>query len=200
MLFRSLSLLPLAIAGIAAEAVNFDGHQAFRIVTDGDAASVTEKLAAIDYNRWSYGAKDHIDISVSGDDVETFKKLGLEFKQMHKDLGADIREEKKWKPYRGKYHHGEFKDLALTEAQAKDPSLRSHQTRGSILTIHTRTTTPSGKTFNPHCPSRLSSSPPAPRWKAAISTGSNSAVASRSRTSKPSSGTATCTPANGSRR
>lgn len=105
MLFRSLSLLPLAIGSIAAEAVNFDGHQAFRVMTDGDAASVSQKLAEIDYNQWSFGKKqDHIDISVSGDDVETFKKMGLKFKQMHKDLGADIRKEKDWKPYGGERH------------------------------------------------------------------------------------------------
>lgn len=101
MLFRSFALLPLAFGSIAAEAVNFDGHQAFRVMTNGDAASVSKKLAEIDHNQWSYGAKDHIDISISGSDVEHFKKMGLKFKQMHKDLGKDIREEKKWKPYPG---------------------------------------------------------------------------------------------------
>lgn len=101
MLFRSLALLPLAVGGIAAEAVNFDGHQAFRVMTDGDAASVSKKLGEISHNRWSMGAKDHIDISISGDDVEHFKKMGLKFKEMHKDLGKDIREEKNWKPYKG---------------------------------------------------------------------------------------------------
>lgn len=102
MLFRSLSLLPLAIAGIAAEAVNFDGHQVFRVETDGDAASVSKKLAEIKHEEWTHGTKDHIDISMAGEDVETFKNMALKFKQMHKDLGKDIREEKKWKPYPGR--------------------------------------------------------------------------------------------------
>lgn len=101
MLFRSLALLPLAVGTIAAEVVNFDGHQAFRVSTDGDVASVLKKLAEIDYNQWSCEARDHIDISISGEDAEQFKKLGLKYKQMRKDLGKDIREEKKWKPYPG---------------------------------------------------------------------------------------------------
>lgn len=103
MLFRSLALLPLAIGSIAAEAVNFDGHQAFRVMTDGDSASVSKKLSEINYNKWNDGkSKDHIDISMPGEDVEKFKKMGLRFKEMHKDLGKDIREEKKYKPYPGK--------------------------------------------------------------------------------------------------
>lgn len=113
MLFRSLALLPLAIGGIVAEAVNFDGHQAFRVMTDGDAASVSKKLDEISHNRWSMGSKDHIDISISGDDVEHFKKMGFKFKQMHKDLGKDIREEKKWKPYGGKYLASLVRDRPL---------------------------------------------------------------------------------------
>lgn len=102
MLFCSLIFLPLAIGSIAAAAVNYDGHQVFRVVTDGDAASVSKKLAELDYDEWSHGEADHIDIRLSGEDAEKFKKMGLNFKQMHKDLGADIREEKNWKPYPGK--------------------------------------------------------------------------------------------------
>lgn len=101
MLFSSLALLPLAVGGIAAKALNFNGHQAFRVMTDGDAAEVSKKLNTITHNRWSMGTKDHIDISVSGEEVAKFKKMGLKFKQMHKDLGADIAEEKNWKPYGG---------------------------------------------------------------------------------------------------
>ena len=102
MLFRALALLPLAIGSIAAEqAVNYDGYQAYRVSTDGDADAVKSKLSAIGYNQWSYGMKGHIDIAVSGDDAEKFKKMGLKFKEMHHDLGETIRKEKKWKKYGG---------------------------------------------------------------------------------------------------
>lgn len=101
MLFRSLALLPLAVGSIAAEAVNYDGHQVFRVMTDGDAASVSEKLAELNYNQWNDGPKEHIDISMPGEDAEKFKKMGLKYKQMHQDLGKDISNEKKWKKYGG---------------------------------------------------------------------------------------------------
>ena len=97
MLFRNLALL--AFGSFAA--AEYDGHQVFRVMTDGDAAGVSQKLSELKYDEWSHGHKDHMDIAMSGPDAEKFKKMGLKFKQMHKDLGKDIREEKKYKPYPG---------------------------------------------------------------------------------------------------
>ncbi|KAK3723168.1 hypothetical protein LTR37_001891 [Vermiconidia calcicola] len=104
MRFQFLALLPLALSSAVprSETVNYDGYQAFRIKTHGNAEEVQGKLASIQYNQWNYRMDEHLDIAVPGKDVEKFKQMGLEWQQMHEDLGASIREEKKYKKYSGR--------------------------------------------------------------------------------------------------
>jgi hypothetical protein len=103
MLFRGGIFLLLGVGSTVSASVNYDGYQVFRIETDGDAAAVSDKLADVEHNQWSFGAGGHIDVSVPGGEVEKLKKMGFKYKQMHTDLGKAIKEEKTWKKYTGRW-------------------------------------------------------------------------------------------------
>ncbi|KAI5363900.1 Putative peptidase M14, carboxypeptidase A, metallocarboxypeptidase-like, propeptide [Septoria linicola] len=94
-ILRLLSLAPLALASVLPreEAVSYDGYRVYRIATAGDDASVLEKLSALNFEQWNLRTADHVDISIAPDAIEQFEALGLNYKTMHADLGADIAKE-----------------------------------------------------------------------------------------------------------
>jgi hypothetical protein len=92
---RLLSLAPLALAAVLPrdEPVNYDGYKVYRVATKGDADGLLNSLSTLSYDQWNERLGDHLDISVSKDNVAKFESLGLEYTVMHEDLGADILEE-----------------------------------------------------------------------------------------------------------
>ncbi|KAK5171017.1 uncharacterized protein LTR77_004161 [Saxophila tyrrhenica] len=104
MRFHLLAFLPLALSTVLPrdDAVDYEGYEAFRINTHGDGGAVKTQLSSIDYKQWNYRVDQHLDIAVPAEDCAKFKQLGLEWEQMHKNLGQSIREEKQWKKYPGR--------------------------------------------------------------------------------------------------
>jgi murein tripeptide amidase MpaA len=55
---------------------------------------VLDKLSHAYYDRWNFGSRDQLDISISGDQIAKFEGLGLDHTLMHDDLGASISAER----------------------------------------------------------------------------------------------------------
>ncbi|KDN67987.1 putative carboxypeptidase A5 [Colletotrichum sublineola] len=53
-------------------------------------ASVQQKLRGIKFDEWNSVRNKHIDIAVSPDQIDRFKKLNLDYHVMHKDLSKSI--------------------------------------------------------------------------------------------------------------
>lgn len=95
--------LAVAVPHLHPRAARYDGFKVYRVETGEQAKDVAEKMAALDFEQWNRDTSKHIDFSVSPDMAERFKEMGLDFKELHKDLGKDIAHEGKWGPWRGEY-------------------------------------------------------------------------------------------------
>ena len=75
------------------EPVSYDGFKVFRVKTQHDLESVQAKLSTLDFEQWNHNVLDHIDLSLSPDQLSAFESLGLDYHCMHEDLGASIAKE-----------------------------------------------------------------------------------------------------------
>jgi hypothetical protein len=93
--FPTLAALALGVAGLPheARAISYDGYKAFRINVAGKVDEVLNKLSSLSYEQWNFNSRDHLDISLSGDQLAKFETLGLDYTIMHEDLGLSISEE-----------------------------------------------------------------------------------------------------------
>lgn len=85
---------------LAAAKVDYNGYQAFHIESADDFDVVSKALK--DITHVSMGCESNhkgFDIAVAPDSLNAFKKLGLNTKTIHEDLGADIEAEGNFKPY-----------------------------------------------------------------------------------------------------
>jgi hypothetical protein len=73
--------------------ISYDGYKAFRINVPGEVDEVLDKLSSLSYEQWNFNNRDHLDISLSGDQLAKFDSLGLDYRVMHEDLGLSISEE-----------------------------------------------------------------------------------------------------------
>ncbi|KAK1964005.1 zinc carboxypeptidase [Colletotrichum sublineola] len=91
-LFSLLFLLSIAVASLVAAgtSLSYDGYQVFRVNTGTKMASVQQKLRGIKFDEWNSVRNKHIDIAVSPDQIDRFKKLNLDYHVMHKDLSKSI--------------------------------------------------------------------------------------------------------------
>lgn len=88
-----LSLVASARAAVAEdEPISYDGYKVFRIKTHGHTADVREQLEPLALNEWTHEI-DHVDVSVSPDQLAAFEALGLDTHVMHEDLGSSIQAE-----------------------------------------------------------------------------------------------------------
>lgn len=105
-LLTSLAVaLPLVSARRLAprgEVVSYDGYKVVRVDTHTDVEAVESRIASLHTVNFNPGTSDHLDLAVGPEDVETFEALGLDYKVVHEDLGADIKLEGTLKPYSGK--------------------------------------------------------------------------------------------------
>ena len=131
---------------------SYDGYQVFRVNTHGHSDAVQDKLSAVTHQEWEHAAT-HIDVVVAPDNISAFKKLGLESKVLHKDLGQSITvegadSETKWKrqaddlSWYDSYHNYEdhiqyFNDLQKSFPNQSEivSSGRSYQNR-NIFGLH----------------------------------------------------------------
>ena len=90
----SFAVLSSTVAGLPttqeAGTVSYDGYKAYRINVTDDLQEVKPLLSSLSYDQWTFNARDHLDISISGDQLTTFESLGLDCKVTHEDLGASI--------------------------------------------------------------------------------------------------------------
>lgn len=104
---RLKAVLPFVIAyatGLALprpEPISYNGYKVFRVRTHQHLDSVQAKLSTINFEQWNHNVLDHIDLSISPDQLSAFESLGLDYHCMHEDLGASISKESesmsKWK-------------------------------------------------------------------------------------------------------
>lgn len=108
------------------DSIDYDGYKVFRVSTKQHLQAVQAKLSGFDFEQWNHDVDDHIDLSISPDQVPAFESLGLNYHCMHENLGESIVKESetisKWKrqvddlswfdsyhPYED--HHQYFLDL-----------------------------------------------------------------------------------------
>lgn len=94
--------LGAAVPHLHPRAAKYEGFQVFRVETGDKLDDISEKMSALDYQQWNRDSTRHIDFSLSPDQAKEFKKLGIDFKEMHQDLGQDIAREGQWEPWSGK--------------------------------------------------------------------------------------------------
>lgn len=102
-LLVSSLLLSLCAAAphLQARAAKYEGYKVYRVDTGDNLKDVSEKLSGFNYERWNHDVSKHMDFSLSPEQADKIKDLGLDFKELHKDLGLDIAREGKWKPWPG---------------------------------------------------------------------------------------------------
>lgn len=105
MLLQYLTFLPLVFGSpliqdrqADAEALTYEGHQAFEVNTKGNTEEVLAALSSVDYDRWGAVEGDHIDIALAPEEISKFKGLGLDWVEKIKDIGELVKNEKiaKW--------------------------------------------------------------------------------------------------------
>lgn len=106
MLFKLLSFLPLALSASLPRSSHspgsYDGYECLKINTHGKMDDVLGKLKDLDFHDiWKQGA-DFIDAVVPGFEMDHIKEMGLDFIEMHTDLGKDIAREKECDQYDGR--------------------------------------------------------------------------------------------------
>lgn len=95
----SSTFAALALPLAASAKVSYDGYKTFQILAHDDYDGVNEALK--DLNVVSMTCEDdheHLDVAVAPEDLEAFKKLGLDIKLLNDDLGAELAKEE-FKPY-----------------------------------------------------------------------------------------------------
>lgn len=98
----ALLVAPLVLASAVPKLerkITYDGYKAYRIATHGDGKSVRGKLASFAAVPFNLNTDEHLDVAIPGDEVAAFESLGFETEVLHKDLGADIKEEGVFAPY-----------------------------------------------------------------------------------------------------
>ena len=91
-----------AVPHLHPRAAKYEGYHVFRVETGDKLTEVSKKLAGLDYEQWNHDSARHIDFSMSREEAKKFKELGIDFKEMHSDLGEDIAQEGNWGPWKGK--------------------------------------------------------------------------------------------------
>jgi hypothetical protein len=94
--------LSAAVPHLHPRAAKYDGYKVYRVETGDKLKDVSEKLSGFNYEQWNRDSARHIDFSLSPEQAEQFKKLGIDYKEMHKNLGEDIAHEGQWKPWPGR--------------------------------------------------------------------------------------------------
>jgi hypothetical protein len=108
-MFRSalISVLLLTLTAAAPQlhprAAKYEGYKVVRVSTGDNLKEVSDKLAGLSYDQWNRDTSKHIDLALSPNEARKIKDLGLDFKELHKDLGLDIASEGQWKPWPGMY-------------------------------------------------------------------------------------------------
>lgn len=93
----ALGLLALPFA---AAKVSYDGYKAFHINSGHSHDDIAKSLEQLDFiSLECEGSHQGFDIAVAPQSVAAFEKLGLDFKVVHEDLGADIAAEATFTPY-----------------------------------------------------------------------------------------------------
>lgn len=109
----ALLSLVAAIPHLHPRAAKYDGYKVYRVETGEKLKEVSDKMSGLNYEQWNRDSASHIDFSLSSDQAEQFKKLGIDFKEMHRNLGEDIAHEGQWKPWPGRSHLGSVTPLVL---------------------------------------------------------------------------------------
>jgi hypothetical protein len=79
----------------------YEGYKVLRMETGDQLDQVKDMLSAFQYDEWTHDASNHIDFSISPEQVSQLKALGASFKEIHVDLGMDIAYESKPCGYKG---------------------------------------------------------------------------------------------------
>ena len=92
--FPTLAALALGVAGLPHEArsISYDGYKAFRIDVTDKMDEVLNKLSSLSYEQWNFNSRNHLDVSLSSDQLAKFESLGLDYTVMHEALGLSISE------------------------------------------------------------------------------------------------------------
>jgi hypothetical protein len=97
----ALLSLGAAVPHLHPRAAKYEGYKVYRVETGDHLKDVFEKMSGLNYEQWNRDSARHIDFSLSPEQAEEFKKLGIDYKEMHRNLGEDIAHEGQWGKWPG---------------------------------------------------------------------------------------------------
>ena len=98
-----ISLLLSAVTAVPhlhPRAANYEGFKVYRVDTEFE--SVSAKMSGLNFERWNSDTSKHMDFSLSPEEAEKFRQLGLGYEILHQDLGRDLATEGRWSPWKGR--------------------------------------------------------------------------------------------------